>query len=610
MAADQPTDPLGHLSLPRLLFWALLLYLAWHWRVLAPVLTNGELPGPDDFLRLHQAKSWWLGQNWFDLKVHRLLGDDLHWSRIADLPLAAIAGFASWFTDATTAWRISAALWPLALFLAAIATLALLCDRLVGERARIFVLLFAGLNSFTMSEFAPGRIDHHNLQILLLLICLSSLFSRSPNRIALGVGIPIALSVSIGLEILVLFIPVLAGIALGWACNLNNGSRIMVRTGLVLGIAGLLLFGVTVPPGQYFIQHCDANSIVFLTMLSGIAGAFILLGSAHRLIDGAEVPSPIRRLVAGGLLAGLLFVLLVILFPNCLSGPLGGISQELHDRWLSNVVEAHGLIATANASMDRWLSGVAYLALMMCVALVVLWKHERHRPELLILFAVLIACTVASFWQMRVLRSGIFSAIPFTVLFAVMAMDWIGETVRRQVLRPVIQIFVCLVLTSYFWSLAATPLNPQKVVAADGNMPAAMPRQSNPSSELRNPGACFGAADMAELGNLPDGLVMADLNLAPSILIHTGHASVSGPYHRNGSAILSVYDFFQSPADHAFEHAEKLGIDYVATCRIDSGIDAVDAEHMNARIMRNDLPDWLQSRPGEGSRLLIFQIVK
>ncbi len=294
MSGKQHADPLEHVSLPKLLFWSLLLYLAWHWRALSPVLFNGELPGPDDFLRLHQAKNWWFGQDWYDLKVDRLIGNNLHWSRIIDFPLALIAAIVSWVADATTAWRIAAIIWPLALFLATILVLARLCDHLVGEKGRLLVLLFAGLNSFTMTEFAPGRIDHHNLQILLLIVCLASLFLKNPMHLALGVGISIALSVSIGLEILVLFVPVLGGLALMWAFSANGAAAALIATGMVLIAACLLLFGLTVPPAEYFSQYCDANSIVYLSALCGISIAFILLGYSQSMIDGTEHPNPTR----------------------------------------------------------------------------------------------------------------------------------------------------------------------------------------------------------------------------------------------------------------------------------------------------------------------------
>src|SRR5574338_1635261 len=47
----------------------------------------------DDFMRLVQVRDWLGGQGWSDLTQYRLNppdGTPMHWSRLADLPLAAV----------------------------------------------------------------------------------------------------------------------------------------------------------------------------------------------------------------------------------------------------------------------------------------------------------------------------------------------------------------------------------------------------------------------------------------------------------------------------------------------------------------------------------------
>ena len=51
------------------------------------------LADTDDNLRLAQVESWLGGQGWYDLRQYRLnppVGIDVHWSRLVDLPIAAI----------------------------------------------------------------------------------------------------------------------------------------------------------------------------------------------------------------------------------------------------------------------------------------------------------------------------------------------------------------------------------------------------------------------------------------------------------------------------------------------------------------------------------------
>jgi len=48
---------------------------------------------PDDVMRLLEVRDWLAGQSWFDVAQHRMnlpAGLSMHWSRLLDVPLAAI----------------------------------------------------------------------------------------------------------------------------------------------------------------------------------------------------------------------------------------------------------------------------------------------------------------------------------------------------------------------------------------------------------------------------------------------------------------------------------------------------------------------------------------
>ena len=71
----------------KIVFWTLAFQIAWNWRSLGPVLREGELVGPDDFLRMHQVHNFLSGQGWFDMRAYRMFppdGADIHWSRLVD----------------------------------------------------------------------------------------------------------------------------------------------------------------------------------------------------------------------------------------------------------------------------------------------------------------------------------------------------------------------------------------------------------------------------------------------------------------------------------------------------------------------------------------------
>ncbi|HEY0917694.1 MAG TPA: hypothetical protein VGD93_00620, partial [Devosia sp.] len=127
------------------------------------------LADTDDAMRLAVVEDFLAGQGWFDTVQHRLdtpYGSDMHWSRLVDLPIAALAlllrPFAGTAATVAAAWA-----WPLLLLFGLVALSALITIRLVGRDGLLPGLLLPAFSVVTLVEFAPGRIDHHGVGILL-----------------------------------------------------------------------------------------------------------------------------------------------------------------------------------------------------------------------------------------------------------------------------------------------------------------------------------------------------------------------------------------------------------------------------------------------------------
>src|SRR6185503_6098456 len=114
-APRQPAEP------------AMLLLVVWL-AVAATLLIHGFAALPegvstDDAMRLVEVRDWLAGQDWFDLTQHRLsppTGVAMHWSRLIDLPLAALILAGDGLFGRVGAERLALAVWPLLLFLAAL----------------------------------------------------------------------------------------------------------------------------------------------------------------------------------------------------------------------------------------------------------------------------------------------------------------------------------------------------------------------------------------------------------------------------------------------------------------------------------------------------------
>jgi hypothetical protein len=132
----------------------------------------------DSAMRLVQVRDLLHGQGWFDTVQYRMNTPDglaMHWSRLVDAPLAMLMIVSEPF--ALTAW-------PLLLLAAALLLLARIARALGGQAAMIVVLGLALLSTETHAVFAPGNIDHHGLQLVLMLGALLGVIERRPRLAA------------------------------------------------------------------------------------------------------------------------------------------------------------------------------------------------------------------------------------------------------------------------------------------------------------------------------------------------------------------------------------------------------------------------------------------
>src|SRR3984893_7606818 len=80
----------------------------------------------DDAMRLVQVRDWIGGQGWFDLFQHRLdpPGVSMHWSRVVDIPLAALILMLRPLLGTHGAEAVTLFGWPLLTFATALALVA------------------------------------------------------------------------------------------------------------------------------------------------------------------------------------------------------------------------------------------------------------------------------------------------------------------------------------------------------------------------------------------------------------------------------------------------------------------------------------------------------
>src|SRR5579871_4322154 len=197
------------------------LVLALLWLVAVVVLAVPSIRGSvfdamatDDAMRLVEVRDLIGGQGWFDLFQHRLNppGTLMHWSRVIDAPLAALILLLKPVLGTHGAEAATLYLWPALLLAIALALVAAIAGQMSGNpHARIAAAVLAVLSTPALIHFRPGAIDHHNVQIdlLLALVLMIAQIEESAVKAALG-GVVVSFSLAIGIEML----PAIAAIGL------------------------------------------------------------------------------------------------------------------------------------------------------------------------------------------------------------------------------------------------------------------------------------------------------------------------------------------------------------------------------------------------------------
>jgi hypothetical protein len=497
--------------------------------------------------------------------------------------------------------------------LATVLVVVAICRRLDQHVEPLLVILFTLTCGTALTEFRPGRIDHHGFQILLFCLMLLALVSTRAKWSHLLLGAVMALSLTIGLDLILLIATILAWLGIQWAVGNDPQALGLRKTAIGIFIASPVLFAANIAPSQWLSVHCDANSIVYLSAMLLCAAIFGSLSFFSNILRLSSARGTIVLRLCCGMLAGTgALAVLWLVFPQCAGGPYGMIDAELDARWLSRVAEAGGLITQLEQSPRLWLSVVANIGVLLIVACVVMWRFQRQKPEYIALFAVFILTLAASFLQYRAMRVGIFVAIPFCVAFTKISWEWLRERWSHPAPAFAQIILIAAMISPPWIALAGFLLPASEATAITQAIAKETDGQSMPDWKKENFHIfCNREDEYRRLANLPSGIVMSDLSSGPALLVFTRHTTIGGPYHRNGQAIRDILDFFASPPTQAKKLADKWRIDYVAFC--DQGLKYVDANNGNllgARIFSGDEPAWLERLSSSGERLKLFRMVK
>lgn len=557
-------------------------------------------PGPlfadtDDAMRLVVVRDFLAGQNWYDLVQHRLdtpFGAEVHWSRLVDLPIATIIYVLTPVLGAPGATIGAAYIWPLTLLAALLAVSAGLARRLLGSAGVLPALVLPALSPAIFTEFVPGRIDHHSVEILLTLaIAWASIEALQRPRFAWLAGVLCATALAIATESLPAIAAAIMVFALLWVIDARRIAQLR-GFGLAFGLAAMAHLAVARPPSRWLEPACDMISPVYVGGALIVALAFVLV----TLLPTFRSPW-LRLLLLGGLgalgLAGLL-----ALYPQCLAGPYGGVDPWLRQNWLANIAEAKPWTASvADLPVFSLAVGLPVLfgLAVVCIRIV---RVPQDRGQWLVLLAFLGFAAAIMLLQVRGARLAVMPAIPAAAW--VIAMAWQRFEHRRGVASAALLVCACLAFSGSGIVLVVAGISALK----PGHAQVVATAQADKLPCLLSPA-------FADLRALPPERIMTPIDLGSHMLMETPHAVVSAPYHRDVDGLLDTFNFFNQPIDQARSILERRGIGLVVTCPAMAemaGLPDRAPDSFSVLAEQNALPAWL-SDVSLGGPLKIYAVL-
>lgn len=520
---------------------ALAVILLLSWPQITAVWADGRLSDTDDAMRIAQIRDWMAGQSWFDLRQYRLAPPDgapMHWTRVVDVQVAALIHAFAIVLEPARAEIAARLAYMLILFGVMLWGAARLGRTLAGPAGALPAMALIATSGLMFGYMQFGRIDHHALQMVLLLFAWEAAIRALDERRAQAAAITgaiVALSFSVGVETALLLAGACVIAPLNWVARgaPARSSLLWFAAGLGFGLAvcGALFIAMSAT-GQ---AACDSLSSAFV--FAGFSGALALAlfySGSHFLLSWQA------RL--GALLLAGVVALGVVLFayPVCAAHPYATMDPLVRAIWLENAPES--MPFTSMLGQD-WTAAIAFVPPIALGALALglaIWKTQGLARRRWIAMAAAFAIAFATiFLEVRALTQlaviGYWGAVFAGIAFA------------RRIKAPLLAFAPVIVMSPLFWAT---------MKAATIDAPAGPPSSKQ----------CYLPASYQALAALPQGRVLAPINLGGHIIAHTHHAALGGAYHRISKQNRAVLEMLLAPPSAAEPLLREAGVRYVALC--------------------------------------------
>lgn len=539
----------------------------------ARILEN-QYPDPDDALRLVQVRDLIAGQGWYDLHQYRMTPPDgtlMHWSRLVDLPIAAMILFLSLFMDMALAERVTMVIMPLIVLLLTMLVIGRLAWRLFDRQHAIYACAALVLLPFVAIQFQPMRIDHHGWQILCVAVALWAISWRKAPQGGAVAGFVMAAGLMISLETIFLS----AGFAaiLLWRWLQDTKQRWWLVSYLQALALGLVLLFAATRGLPDLAAHCDAISPPHLGFFLIVA-----LGAGFLAVPPTLPRLPILLGLGATGVIGLGFIGWSA--PQCLAPPFSNLDPLVRDYWYLNVTEGRPVwFRPFSESFPAIVQSLLAIGLsLMLAARSRDWARNWWFEYAFILLVAFLS-GVMTFRSMAF--AGALSAIPMGWLISRLFKRWRAyESLWSKLL---------LALGMYMVLLPAAPIIIYKQITID---------KSEAQSVTVKLSKCELRESAKLLNRFEPATLFAPLDIGPALLLHTHHGVVASGHHRAEQAMRDVIDAYTDPPERARITIDRYEADYLVVC-----MDLAEPRMFKAgggpdglmsQLSAGNHPDWLE----------------
>ena len=527
-----------------------------------PAIYKLDFPDPDDALRLTQVRDLIAGQAWFDLHQYRSDpahgGVLMHWSRLVDVPLAAMILLLRPLLGQTAAELVTMAVVPMLMLGAGLFLVARLARMWLSPRTTMFACIALALSVPALQQLMPLRIDHHGWQVIAALVAVNALFATSARTGGWIVGAAMAFCLSVSLEGLPFAAALVGACALRWLRDPAERAWTVHAT-TAIAIVSVTLYLATRGLTDLSI-YCDVVTPVHLAVLAWGAISMAALAAWN--------PAPKLALLGGfGAIAGVAVGIAAWGSPQCLGGSFSGLSPLTRILWYDRVHEGLPIWRQTLPVMAQIAVG-ALLGLQATVRLALNANNPAAR-RFWTEYALLLGAAIAI--SFMVARAGAIAGALAAVPLGWQLQAWI-EAIER-VDKPWRKALAGLALA--IGMVPSAPLSAARLALPDGSEPGDY-------AELKDvSGNCALDKLPAALKALPPGLMLAPLDLGPQLLAETRMSVVATGHHRGNAAMSDVITAFLARPEVARTVVARVQADYVIEC-------PTQVEVLNYRHLRPD----------------------